>query len=182
MSIPTGSHLCPRSLDCARAGRHFCQPGNSHCGACLRPLVENSHGRCVVRRRHAPHATQSTKGKWLFQFYLIGPSHLVFMALCCNKHKIIFHVNLTTKIFYWPSVLFRKTKLLGTMRLLRYMIFILEKKIWTTLWCSLHWLFIYSSKYSIIYIVLHIYLILYVMTPLVAKLPILNYCISYHHQ
>lgn len=59
----TGTHLCPRSLDCARAGRHFCQPGSSHCGACLRPLVENSHGRCVVRRRHAPHATQSTKAK-----------------------------------------------------------------------------------------------------------------------
>ncbi|XP_031156787.1 neural proliferation differentiation and control protein 1 isoform X1 [Sander lucioperca] len=56
----TGSHLCPRSLDCARAGRDFCQPGSSHCGPCLRPLVENSHGRCVVKRRHAPH---SIKGK-----------------------------------------------------------------------------------------------------------------------
>ncbi|XP_054467601.1 neural proliferation differentiation and control protein 1 [Anoplopoma fimbria] len=51
----TGSYLCPRSLDCAQAGRHFCQPGSSHCGPCLRPLVENSHGRCVVKRRHAPH-------------------------------------------------------------------------------------------------------------------------------
>ncbi|XP_071379886.1 LOW QUALITY PROTEIN: neural proliferation differentiation and control protein 1-like [Centroberyx affinis] len=48
------SHSCPRSLDCARAGRHFCQPGSSHCGPCLRPLTENSHGRCVVRR-HGPH-------------------------------------------------------------------------------------------------------------------------------
>ncbi|XP_049907331.1 neural proliferation differentiation and control protein 1 isoform X1 [Epinephelus moara] len=56
----TGSHLCPRSLDCARAGRDFCQPGSSHCGPCLRPLVEDYHGRCVVKRRHAPH---SIKGK-----------------------------------------------------------------------------------------------------------------------
>uniref|UniRef100_A0A3P9KT12 Neural proliferation, differentiation and control, 1b n=1 Tax=Oryzias latipes TaxID=8090 RepID=A0A3P9KT12_ORYLA len=47
-----GSDLCPRSLDCARAGRHFCQPGSSHCGPCLRPLVEDSYGRCIVRRRH----------------------------------------------------------------------------------------------------------------------------------
>ncbi|KAF0033708.1 hypothetical protein F2P81_013774 [Scophthalmus maximus] len=59
----TGSHLCPRSLDCARAGRHFCRPGSSHCGPCLRPLVENSHGRCVVKRRRAPHAAQFVKGK-----------------------------------------------------------------------------------------------------------------------
>ncbi|KAM3611082.1 uncharacterized protein V6R79_013163 [Siganus canaliculatus] len=47
----TGSNLCPRSLDCARAGRRFCQPGSSECGPCLHPLVENSHGRCVVKRR-----------------------------------------------------------------------------------------------------------------------------------
>ncbi|KAM9360147.1 neural proliferation differentiation and control protein 1 [Symphorus nematophorus] len=59
----TGSHLCPRSLDCARAGRHFCLPGSSHCGPCLHPLVENSHGHCVVKRRHAPHSAQSIKGK-----------------------------------------------------------------------------------------------------------------------
>ncbi|XP_041793866.1 neural proliferation differentiation and control protein 1 [Chelmon rostratus] len=59
----TGSHPCPRSLDCARAGRHFCQPGSSHCGPCLHPLVENSRGRCVVKRRHAPHTAQSNKGK-----------------------------------------------------------------------------------------------------------------------
>ncbi|XP_029999068.1 neural proliferation differentiation and control protein 1-like [Sphaeramia orbicularis] len=58
-----GSHLCPRSLDCARAGRHFCQQGSSHCGPCLRPLVENSHGRCVIKRRHLSHSTQSAKGK-----------------------------------------------------------------------------------------------------------------------
>uniref|UniRef100_A0A672YJY4 Neural proliferation, differentiation and control, 1b n=1 Tax=Sphaeramia orbicularis TaxID=375764 RepID=A0A672YJY4_9TELE len=57
-----GSHLCPRSLDCARAGRHFCQQGSSHCGPCLRPLVENSHGRCVIKRRHLSHSTQSAKG------------------------------------------------------------------------------------------------------------------------
>ncbi|XP_068617020.1 neural proliferation differentiation and control protein 1 [Brachionichthys hirsutus] len=56
----TGSHLCPRSLDCARAGRNFCQPGGSHCGPCLRPLVENAHGRCVVRRRRP---AQPVKGK-----------------------------------------------------------------------------------------------------------------------
>ncbi|XP_040897340.1 neural proliferation differentiation and control protein 1 [Toxotes jaculatrix] len=59
----TGSHLCPRSLDCARAGRHFCQPGSSRCGPCLHPLVENSHGRCVVKRRHAPHSAQFNTGK-----------------------------------------------------------------------------------------------------------------------
>ncbi|XP_014026645.1 neural proliferation differentiation and control protein 1 [Salmo salar] len=55
--IPGSSSVCPRSLDCARAGRHFCQPGSSHCGPCLNPLVENSHGRCIVKRRHAhaPH-------------------------------------------------------------------------------------------------------------------------------
>ncbi|XP_042277597.1 neural proliferation differentiation and control protein 1 [Thunnus thynnus] len=59
----TGSHLCPRTLDCARIGRHFCQPGSSHCGPCLRPLVENSHGRCVVKRKHVAHSAQSIKGK-----------------------------------------------------------------------------------------------------------------------
>ncbi|XP_036955371.1 neural proliferation differentiation and control protein 1 [Acanthopagrus latus] len=59
----TGSHLCPRSLDCARAGRHFCQPGSSHCGPCLHPLVENSHGHCVVKRRQAPQSAQASKGK-----------------------------------------------------------------------------------------------------------------------
>lgn len=58
----TGSPLCPRSLECALAGRHFCRPGSSHCGPCLRPLVENSRGRCVVKRRHAPH-THSVKGR-----------------------------------------------------------------------------------------------------------------------
>lgn len=44
---------CPRALDCARLGRHFCRHGNTHCGPCLAPLVENSRGRCVVRRRQA---------------------------------------------------------------------------------------------------------------------------------
>ncbi|XP_017307459.1 neural proliferation differentiation and control protein 1 isoform X1 [Ictalurus punctatus] len=43
---------CPRSLDCAREGRHFCQPGSSHCGPCLSPLTENKRGKCVVRRRN----------------------------------------------------------------------------------------------------------------------------------
>ncbi|KAM9464889.1 uncharacterized protein ACWYII_009953 isoform 3-T3 [Salvelinus alpinus] len=55
--MPGSSSVCPRSLDCARARRHFCQQGSSHCGPCLTPLVENSHGRCIVKRRpsHAPH-------------------------------------------------------------------------------------------------------------------------------
>ncbi|XP_070992830.1 neural proliferation differentiation and control protein 1-like [Oncorhynchus clarkii lewisi] len=55
--MPGSSSVCPRSLDCARARRHFCQPGSSHCGPCLTPLVENSIGRCIVKRRpsHAPH-------------------------------------------------------------------------------------------------------------------------------
>ncbi|CDQ84075.1 unnamed protein product [Oncorhynchus mykiss] len=55
--MPGSSSVCPRSLDCARARRHFCQPGSSHCGPCLTPLVENSHGRCIVKRRpsHTPH-------------------------------------------------------------------------------------------------------------------------------
>ncbi|KAG7480486.1 hypothetical protein MATL_G00056610 [Megalops atlanticus] len=44
---------CPRTLDCAREGRHFCQPGSSHCGPCLTPLEENEEGMCVVRKRHA---------------------------------------------------------------------------------------------------------------------------------
>ncbi|KAM7392189.1 hypothetical protein PAMP_022818 [Pampus punctatissimus] len=59
----TGSHMCSRSLDCARMGRLFCKPGSSHCGPCLRPLVENSHGHCVFKRRHAAHSAQSSKGK-----------------------------------------------------------------------------------------------------------------------
>nr|XP_020455015.1 neural proliferation differentiation and control protein 1 [Monopterus albus] len=59
----TGSHLCPRSLDCAQAGRHFCQPGSSRCGPCLQPLVEDSHGRCVIKRRHAPHSAKFAKGR-----------------------------------------------------------------------------------------------------------------------
>lgn len=72
-----------------------------------------------------------------------------------------------TNIFYWPSVLFREKQLLDTMRLLRYMIFILEKK--------------EKKNYFAMFLTLIIYL-LYVMTPLVAKLAILKYCISYHHQ
>ncbi|XP_029366991.1 neural proliferation differentiation and control protein 1 [Echeneis naucrates] len=59
----TESHLCPRSLDCARARRHFCQPGSSHCGPCLHPFIENSRGRCVIKRRHTPHSAQFIEGK-----------------------------------------------------------------------------------------------------------------------
>ncbi|XP_054880878.1 neural proliferation differentiation and control protein 1-like [Poeciliopsis prolifica] len=59
----TGSNLCPRSLDCARAGRHFCRQGSSHCGPCLYPLVEDHHGRCVDKRRHLHHSAQAAKGK-----------------------------------------------------------------------------------------------------------------------
>ncbi|KAJ8339432.1 hypothetical protein SKAU_G00362180, partial [Synaphobranchus kaupii] len=44
---------CPRSLDCAREGRHFCQPGNAYCGPCLIPLEENEERQCVGRKRHA---------------------------------------------------------------------------------------------------------------------------------
>ncbi|XP_015259029.1 PREDICTED: neural proliferation differentiation and control protein 1-like [Cyprinodon variegatus] len=55
-SCLTGSHRCPGSLDCARAGRQFCRPGGSRCGACLHPLVENSDGRCVSRRSRAHHS------------------------------------------------------------------------------------------------------------------------------
>ncbi|XP_051551726.1 neural proliferation differentiation and control protein 1 isoform X1 [Myxocyprinus asiaticus] len=47
---------CPRSLDCARERRHFCQPGSSHCGPCLDPFVENKRGKCVVRRQNHPAA------------------------------------------------------------------------------------------------------------------------------
>nr|XP_005172004.2 neural proliferation differentiation and control protein 1 isoform X2 [Danio rerio] len=45
---------CPRSLDCARERRHFCQPGSSHCGPCLDPFMENKRGKCVLRRRNHP--------------------------------------------------------------------------------------------------------------------------------
>ncbi|XP_016377422.1 neural proliferation differentiation and control protein 1-like [Sinocyclocheilus rhinocerous] len=45
---------CPRSLDCARERRHFCQPSSSHCGPCLDPFVENKRGKCVIRRRNRP--------------------------------------------------------------------------------------------------------------------------------
>ncbi|XP_014879832.1 neural proliferation differentiation and control protein 1-like, partial [Poecilia latipinna] len=62
VSSSSGSNLCPRSLDCARAGRHFCRQGSSHCGPCLYPLVEDHHGRCVDTRRHL-HSAQAAKGK-----------------------------------------------------------------------------------------------------------------------
>ncbi|XP_042564260.1 neural proliferation differentiation and control protein 1-like [Clupea harengus] len=50
--VPEGQ--CPRSLDCAREGRHFCQPGSSRCGPCLAPLTESKRGTCVVRRQQHP--------------------------------------------------------------------------------------------------------------------------------
>ncbi|XP_056887720.1 neural proliferation differentiation and control protein 1 isoform X2 [Takifugu flavidus] len=58
----TGKECVPRSLDCARAGRHFCQPGSSQCGPCLYPLVETSRGRCVVRRRPTPRPAHPSHG------------------------------------------------------------------------------------------------------------------------
>ncbi|KAG7281469.1 hypothetical protein CRUP_012412 [Coryphaenoides rupestris] len=54
----TGS--CPRSLDCARSGRHFCPPGGTQCGACLGPLLEDPRGHCVTRGRHAHHYGKKT--------------------------------------------------------------------------------------------------------------------------
>lgn len=46
---------CPRSLDCALLGRHFCRRGNTRCGPCLQPLVEDRRGRCVVQGRQGLH-------------------------------------------------------------------------------------------------------------------------------
>lgn len=159
MSIPTGSHLCPRSLDCAQAGRHFCQPGSSHCGACLRPLVENSRGRCVVRRRHAPHATQSTKGKRLFQFHHIGPSHLVFMALCCNEHKIIFQRNDQFFFFYWPRVLFRKKKTIGHCEAIEIHDFYFRKKKKKELLCDVPYTdYLFTFQNIQLFILYYIYI------------------------
>ncbi|XP_029108691.1 neural proliferation differentiation and control protein 1a isoform X2 [Scleropages formosus] len=56
-SVPADK--CPR-LDCALEGRHFCQPGSSHCGPCLTPLVENDHGHCVPTKRHAHSSRTAT--------------------------------------------------------------------------------------------------------------------------
>uniref|UniRef100_A0A8C9VYZ1 Neural proliferation, differentiation and control, 1b n=1 Tax=Scleropages formosus TaxID=113540 RepID=A0A8C9VYZ1_SCLFO len=56
----TMSDKCPRSLDCAREGRHFCRPGSSHCGPCLTPLEENTKGKCVVKKRHSHIAKVTT--------------------------------------------------------------------------------------------------------------------------
>ncbi|KAF3848930.1 hypothetical protein F7725_015427 [Dissostichus mawsoni] len=50
---PPVSIKCPRHIDCAKDGRHFCRPGSSRCGPCLAPLEENEEGSCVVRTR--PH-------------------------------------------------------------------------------------------------------------------------------
>ncbi|TWW61314.1 Neural proliferation differentiation and control protein 1 [Takifugu flavidus] len=60
--VPRVPQCVPRSLDCARAGRHFCQPGSSQCGPCLYPLVETSRGRCVVRRRPTPRPAHPSHG------------------------------------------------------------------------------------------------------------------------
>ncbi|XP_036384114.1 neural proliferation differentiation and control protein 1a [Megalops cyprinoides] len=51
---------CPRSLDCAREKRHFCQPGSSNCGPCLSPFEENDDGRCVIRKRHTHHSKMTS--------------------------------------------------------------------------------------------------------------------------
>ncbi|XP_061116496.1 neural proliferation differentiation and control protein 1 [Conger conger] len=47
-SVPVDK--CPRTLDCTLEGRHFCQPGSTHCGPCLAPLEENHEGKCVKKR------------------------------------------------------------------------------------------------------------------------------------
>ncbi|XP_010795727.1 neural proliferation differentiation and control protein 1-like [Notothenia coriiceps] len=49
---PPVSSKCPRHLDCAKDGRHFCRPGSSRCGPCLAPLEENEEGNCEVKKRH----------------------------------------------------------------------------------------------------------------------------------
>ncbi|XP_034054060.1 neural proliferation differentiation and control protein 1a isoform X2 [Gymnodraco acuticeps] len=49
---PPVSSKCPRHLDCAKDGRHFCRPGSSRCGPCLAPLEENEEGSCEVKKRH----------------------------------------------------------------------------------------------------------------------------------
>ncbi|XP_063051984.1 neural proliferation differentiation and control protein 1 [Engraulis encrasicolus] len=56
-TVPEGQ--CPRSLDCARLGRHFCQEGSSTCGPCLPPLQEDKRGKCVVVRRTQHHHTHT---------------------------------------------------------------------------------------------------------------------------
>lgn len=94
MSVFTGSHLCPRSLDCARAGRHFCQPGSSHCGPCLHPLVENSHGHCVVKRRQAPQSAQASKGKWLASYSWPIPLHLFWSFIYKTKTRVPYITNI----------------------------------------------------------------------------------------
>ncbi|GAA6232034.1 neural proliferation differentiation and control protein 1-like [Lates japonicus] len=49
--LPAGSK-CPRHIDCAKEGRHYCKPGSSHCGPCVSPLQEDEEGRCMERRKH----------------------------------------------------------------------------------------------------------------------------------
>ncbi|XP_051954799.1 neural proliferation differentiation and control protein 1-like isoform X2 [Xyrauchen texanus] len=70
---------CPRSLDCARERRHFCQPGSSHCGPCLDPFVENKRGKCVVRRRN-----HSAKVNYLPE---LDEEIDVLSAIISSKHK-----------------------------------------------------------------------------------------------
>uniref|UniRef100_A0A3Q3W4U7 Neural proliferation, differentiation and control, 1b n=1 Tax=Mola mola TaxID=94237 RepID=A0A3Q3W4U7_MOLML len=94
------SPLCPRSLDCARAGRHFCKPGSSHCGRCLHALVENSHGRCVVRKsnRHlysaALHSASDTFGE--FSSGIMSSS---------DTYKLVHRSFLITLSLYFFSVM-----------------------------------------------------------------------------
>ncbi|XP_075324262.1 neural proliferation differentiation and control protein 1 isoform X2 [Odontesthes bonariensis] len=81
-----GSHPCPHSLDCARARRHFCLPGSSHCGPCLSHLVENSHGRCVIKKRHAHHSSQFIKGK--VNTYQELDEEIDFLSTIINEQRM----------------------------------------------------------------------------------------------
>ncbi|CAG5917928.1 unnamed protein product [Menidia menidia] len=87
-SCCSSSHICPRSLDCARAGRHFCLPGSSRCGPCLNALVEDSHGHCVVRRRHAHHhpPAQSVKGKGTA--YPVLDEEIDFLSAVISEQRV----------------------------------------------------------------------------------------------
>lgn len=48
-------HKCPLPTNCADVGRQYCKPGSSHCGPCLRPLVENEEGICVAKKKYYHH-------------------------------------------------------------------------------------------------------------------------------
>ncbi|KAF4077054.1 hypothetical protein AMELA_G00203650 [Ameiurus melas] len=51
---------CPDHVDCARAGRQFCEPGSSHCGPCRSPLLEDEEGHCVAPNSHHSHRSKDT--------------------------------------------------------------------------------------------------------------------------